>query len=40
MKNLMANDLKALSGNKEVSETIRKLALRQFKQKTEEANKK
>ena len=35
MKNLMANDLKAIAGNKEVSETIRKLAIRQFKQKTE-----
>jgi uncharacterized protein related to proFAR isomerase len=40
MKNLMVNDLKAISGNKEVSETIRKLALRQFKQKSEDANKK
>jgi len=40
MKNLMINDLKALSGNKEVPETIRKLALRQFKQKSEDANKK
>jgi len=40
MKNLMVNDLKALSGNKEVSETIRKLAIRQFKQKSEDANKK
>ncbi len=35
MKNLMVNDLKAIAGNKEVSETIRKLAMRQFKQKTE-----
>ena len=35
MKNLMINDLKNLSGNKEVSDTIRKLALRMFKQKTE-----
>jgi hypothetical protein len=40
MKNLMINDLKALSGNKEVPETIRKLALRQFKQKSDDANKK
>lgn len=39
MKNLMVNDLKALSGNKEVSETIRKLALRQYKQKTEDSKK-
>jgi len=35
MKNLLLHDLKNLSGNKEVSETIRKLALRMFKQKTE-----
>jgi hypothetical protein len=38
MKNILPADLKALSGNKEVSETIRKLALRQFKQKTEKKN--
>src|SRR6266498_3014095 len=35
MKNLLSADLKNLSGNKEVSETIRKLALRMFKQKSE-----
>lgn len=35
MKNLLIHDLKNLSGNKEVPETIRKLALRMFKQKTE-----
>jgi len=35
MKGLMAHDLKNLAGNKEVAETIRKLALRMFKQKTE-----
>ena len=40
MKNLLTNDLKNLSNNKEVSETIRKLALKMFKQKVEEANKK
>jgi hypothetical protein len=40
MKNLMANDLKNLSANKEVSETIRKLALKMYKQKMEAANKK
>lgn len=39
MKNLMVNDLKNLSGNKEVSDTIRKLALRMFKQKLEKGNK-
>jgi len=35
MKNLLVHDLKNLSGNKEVPETIRKLALRMFKQKVE-----
>ena len=35
MKNLLIHDLKNLSENKEVSDTIRKLALRMFKQKTE-----
>jgi hypothetical protein len=40
MKNLLVQDLKNLSNNKEVSETIRKLALKMFKQKMEEANKK
>ena len=33
MKNILVADLKNLSGNKEVSETVRKSALRQFKQK-------
>jgi hypothetical protein len=37
MKNLLVHDLKNLSGNKEVSDTIRKLALRMFKQKTEKS---
>ena len=40
MKNLLAQDLKNLSANKEVSETIRKLALKMYKQKMEAANKK
>jgi len=35
MKNLLTRDLKNLSDNKEVSDTIRKMALRMFKQKTE-----
>jgi hypothetical protein len=39
MKNLLVADLRNLSGNKEVSETIRKLALRQFKQKSEASSK-
>jgi len=40
MKNLLIADLKNLSANKEVSETIRKLALKMYKQKIEDANKK
>ena len=40
MKNLLTQDLKNLSSNKEVSETIRKLALKMYKQKLEAANKK
>src|SRR5919109_2454915 len=40
IKNLLVNDLKNLSGNKEVSETVRKLALKMFKQKTETGSKK
>jgi hypothetical protein len=40
MKNLLSADLKNLSANKEVSETIRKLALKMYKQKVEAANKK
>ena len=40
MKNLLAADLKNISANKEVSETIRKLALKMYKQKLEQANKK
>ena len=39
MKNLLIQDLKNLSANKEVSDTIRKLALKMFKQKVEDANK-
>jgi hypothetical protein len=40
MKNLLAQDLKNLSSNKEVSETIRKLAMKMYKQKLDAANKK
>ena len=40
MKNLLTQDLKNISANKEVSETIRKLALKMYKQKEEQANKK
>lgn len=40
MKNLLLQDLKNISGNKEVSETIRKLALKMYKQKLEATNKK
>ena len=39
MKNLLVSDLRNLSGNKEVADTVRKLALRMFKQKNEPANK-
>jgi hypothetical protein len=39
VKNLLIQDLKNLSGNKEVSDTIRKLALRMYKQKSEKNNK-
>jgi hypothetical protein len=39
MKHLLVQDLKNLSGNKEVSDTVRKLALKSFKSKTETAKK-
>jgi len=37
LKHMLINDLKNLSANKEVSDTIRKVALRMYKQKTEDA---
>ena len=40
MKHLLTQDLKNLSANKEVSETIRKLALKMYKQKLESSAKK
>jgi hypothetical protein len=40
MKNLLVQDLKNLSANKEISETIRKLALKMYKQKLDAAAKK
>ena len=40
MKNLLIQDLKNIGSNKEVSETIRKLALKMYKQKLDAANKK
>ena len=40
MKNLLIADMKNLSGNKEVSETIRKLAMKMYKQKLDAAAKK
>ncbi len=40
MKHLLAQDLKNLSSNKEIADTVRKLALKMFKQKAETANKK
>jgi hypothetical protein len=40
MKHLLAQDLKNISANKEISETVRKLALKMYKQKLDAANKK
>ena len=40
MKNLLIADLKNLSSNKEVSETIRNLAMKMYRQKLDAANKK
>jgi hypothetical protein len=40
MKNLLTQDLKNLSMNKEVADTIRKLALKMYKQKMEDASRK
>ncbi len=40
MKHLLAADLKNISANKDVSETVRKLAMKMYKQKEEQANKK
>jgi hypothetical protein len=40
IKHLLVADLRNLSGNKEVSETVRKLGLKMFKQKTEASKKK
>jgi hypothetical protein len=40
MKHILVGDLKNLSGNKQISETVRKMALKMFKQKTEASSKK
>jgi hypothetical protein len=40
MKHLLTQDLKNISANKEVSETVRKLALKMYKQKLDAASKK
>jgi hypothetical protein len=40
MKHLQTQDLKNISANKEISETVRKLALKMYKQKVDAANKK
>ena len=40
MKNLLTQDLKNLSNNKEISETVRKLATKMYKQKLDSANRK
>ena len=39
MKNLLLADLRNLCGNKEVADTVRKLAMRMFKQKSEHSDK-
>jgi hypothetical protein len=39
MKHLLTQDLKNISANKEVSETVRKLAMKMYKQKMDAANK-
>jgi len=39
MKNIMVHDLKNLAGNKEVSDTVRKLAIKMFKTKTDTSKK-
>jgi hypothetical protein len=39
MKNILVNDLRHLSANKEVSDTVRKLALKMFKSKTDTTKK-
>ena len=39
MKNLLVHDLKNISANKDVSDTIRKLALKLYKQKKDPAKK-
>ncbi len=39
IKHLLATDLKNLAGNKEVSDTVRKMAIRMFRQKSETAKK-
>jgi hypothetical protein len=40
MKHLLTQDLKNISTNKEVSETVRKLAMKMYKQKLDQASKK
>jgi hypothetical protein len=40
IKNLLPNDLKNCSANKDVSETVRKLALKMYKQKLDASGKK
>jgi hypothetical protein len=40
MKHLLAQDLKNISANKEISETVRKLAMKMYKQKLDAASKK
>jgi hypothetical protein len=39
MKNMLVGDLRNLSNNKEISDTVRKLATKMFKQKMESSGK-
>ncbi len=39
MKNLLVGDLRNLSNNKEISDTVRKLATKMFKQKMDSNSK-
>jgi hypothetical protein len=40
MKHLQIQDLKSVSNNKEISETVRKMAMKMYKQKLDQASKK
>ena len=40
MKHIQIQDLKNISNNKEISETVRKMAMKLYKQRLDAANKK